>query len=267
MSCTSMLLLLSGQLCLFYMGCLAADPRSPGISLDPNISVVTLGQNITITCNTLSLNGSVYVELNGERIAPDQQVVGEPIKFQFIVNSSHEGNYSCVLNATGSLFKSGVVIVKVDGEEKPVSHLVPIAAGSAGGAVVLLLSILGICVACKGKTRDDTVVLRTFQCQNVEPGEYLESEPDYMDTPSLCSGASYINVEVPGSGVVGSNGRPPSEESNASYVNVEIPVEEESEDDEGDYVNADTLATSGGDDDDDSESDYENSAYLKETGH
>ncbi|KAJ8377450.1 hypothetical protein AAFF_G00260080 [Aldrovandia affinis] len=123
------------------------------------------------------------------------------------------------------------------------SILVPVVTGSVGGAVFLFLLLLCICLTCKSRSHTDADTLRTYCSQPVEVGEGLDSEPDYMDTPSEASRASYTNVEMPGLGEeCGYNdGSIPSENSSAIYSNVEIPEDEENECDEGDYVNMETL--------------------------
>ncbi|KAG7476996.1 hypothetical protein MATL_G00088630 [Megalops atlanticus] len=226
MSCISMLLLISGHLCLMWMASATRAEGTPCISLETHLDnethgnvtdKVALGQNFTNNCSTQYAGGA--------------------------------GLYS---NNTNT---------REDGDWK--SHLVVIVAGSAGGATFLLfLLILCICLACKSKKQTEQVTLRAFGRQ---PAEYEEdndedgSEPDYMSTPSQSSNGSYINMEMPvleeGSGC-----------EEASYINVEMPdLEEESGCDEGDYVNTKTLELcevySC-----DSEPDYENSAYLNQTG-
>ncbi|XP_035239392.1 uncharacterized protein LOC118208637 [Anguilla anguilla] len=262
MFCIYMLLLLSGQICLFFMESVVGE--RPNITLRPPTGEVIEGQNFTITCHSQYTGGHFHLEFNGVNLT----TLSYPNSFSVAsANSSNSGNYSCVYVSTSStghhnISRSDMVIVKVT--VKSEFPWVLIVAGSAGGAVFLLLLILlSVCLTCKCRTHSESVARSTYHSQPLDR-EDLESEPDYVDTPSEGSGTNYLNVEMQGFGKGCTSADAPSEDSNASYVNVEIPEEEESEC-EDDYVNTETMQTGNapvGYGDSDSEPDYENSAYV-----
>ncbi|KAJ8370105.1 hypothetical protein SKAU_G00101330 [Synaphobranchus kaupii] len=201
-------------------------------------------------------------------------VVGGPLGPRITLRPP-TGNYSCVYVTTGpignhTISRSDVVIVNVT--VKFESIWVLIVAGSAGGAVFLLLILLCVCLTYKsrthtkvGKSRPTLVTFSTYHRRPVQ-GEDLDLEPDYEDMSSEGSGSGYINVEIPDVWKGCNDGDTPSEDGNASYINVEIPEEKESVYGEEDYVNTETMEMYNApvcDIDSDSEPDYENCGTAK----
>ncbi|KAJ8257242.1 hypothetical protein GJAV_G00183490 [Gymnothorax javanicus] len=269
MPCVYVLLLLSGLISLFFMDFVVGGSLEPNITIRPRTGEVIEGQNFTITCHTQNPNGTFHLEFNGSNITSPQSALNSSTSFLIeAADSSHSGNYSCVHVITShhgdlNVSRSGMVTVNVTAPGKKLIFeffWMLVAVGSAGGAVLLLLIVLCVCLSCKSKSTTEAVLLSTYRSQAADREE-VDSEPNYMDTPSAGSRASYINVETEGFGK-GCNGiDTPSEGSEENYLNVDYHDEQESGSDE-DYVNTETLDKSKSPvwygDNSESEADYEN---------
>ncbi|XP_045886823.1 uncharacterized protein LOC123957797 [Micropterus dolomieu] len=243
--------------------------QPPSISLtSPNRgSEVTRGDSFVFTCSTSSHypTGVFFLIFSGSNITDPKPAVNHSASFNFpAAEYEHQGNYSCVYEVTWSTRKytspmAAPVSVLI---KMPLLLLVSSVAG--GGLLLLLLVLVVVCLVVRRRRRakqPGTI----FQTQlsgsnNYEDDEdYDDEEEDYVNVDSVCTKGKHKEEATSGEEEESDEDHD-YEEAGPSANSIQDTVvcfsvkdnrEEESSDDEDDYVNVNQSS-------DDDEDDYVN---------